>query len=456
MRLRFLPLALIAVPVFRVLPLAAQQPLAEQYRKVANRIIDAALADSNVAWNRMAALVDYSGPRLAGSANLERSIDWMLAEMKKDGLSNVRGEPAMVPHWVRGRESITMTTPREADVPMLGLGGSIGTPAAGITGEVLVVSNFDELTRRAAEAKGRIVLFDVPFTDYGATVRYRGAGAVAAARVGAVASLVRAVGPYGLRTPHTGGMQYDSTVARIPAAAIAMEDAMMFHRMQERGQKIVVTIRMDAQALPDSPSRNAMGELTGREKPREIVAIGGHSDSWDVGLGAMDDAGGIVVAWEAVNLLKRLGLTPRRTIRVVGWVNEENGTRGGMAYRDAHKDEVHALAIESDGGVFAPLGFGFSGSDSARAIIKQVGSLLERIDAGRIGASGGGADIGPIVATGVPSMSLDVDGTRYFWFHHTPADTPDKLNPMEMQKCVAAFAVMAYIIADLPELLPRK
>lgn len=456
MRLRFLPLALIASPLLPATPLAAQRPVADQYRTVANRIINAAMADSDVAWNRMAALVDYSGPRLAGSANLERSIDWMLAEMKKDGLANVRSEPAMVPHWVRGRESITMTQPREADVPMLGLGGSIGTPSQGITAEVLVVGNFDELTRRAAEAKGKIVLFDVPFTDYGATVRYRGAGAVAAAKVGAVASLIRAVGPYGMRTPHTGGMQYDSTVTRIPAAAIAMEDAMMFHRMQDRGQQIVVTLRMDAQTLPDSPSRNVMGELPGREKPREIVAIGGHSDSWDVGLGAMDDAGGIVVAWEAVNLLKRLGLTPRRTIRVVGWVNEENGTRGGLAYRDAHKDEVHALAIESDGGVFAPLGFGFSGSDSARAIIKQVGSLLERIGAGKIGASGGGADIGPIVATGVPSMSLDVDGTRYFWFHHTPADTPDKLNPLDMQKCVAAFAVMAYIIADLPELLPRK
>jgi len=456
MRLRFLPLALIASPLLPATPLAAQRPVADQYRTAANRIINAAMADSNVAWNRMAALVDYSGPRLAGSANLERSIDWMLAEMKKDGLANVRSEPAMVPHWVRGRESITMTQPREADVPMLGLGGSIGTPSQGITAEVLVVGNFDELTRRAAEAKGKIVLFDVPFTDYGATVRYRGAGAVAAAKVGAVASLIRAVGPYGMRTPHTGGMQYDSTVTRIPAAAIAMEDAMMFHRMQDRGQQIVVTLRMDAQTLPDSPSRNVMGELPGREKPREIVAIGGHSDSWDVGLGAMDDAGGIVVAWEAVNLLKRLGLTPRRTIRVVGWVNEENGTRGGLAYRDAHKDEVHALAIESDGGVFAPSGFGFSGSDSARAIIKQVGSLLVRIGAGKIGASGGGADIGPIVATGVPSMSLDVDGTRYFWFHHTPADTPDKLNPLDMQKCVAAFAVMAYIIADLPELLPRK
>ena len=453
MRLRLLSLALLAL---LATPLAAQQPVADQYRDVANRIIDAAVADSNVAWSRLAAFVDYSGPRLSGSANLERGIDWMLAEMKKDGLTGVRGEPAMVPHWVRGRESITMTLPREADVPMLGLGGSIGTSPQGITGEVLVVSSFAELTKRAVDARGKIVLFDVPFTDYGSTVRYRGAGAVAAARVGAVASLIRAVGPYGLRTPHTGAMGYDSTVARIPAAAIAMEDAMMFHRMQDRGQKVVVTLKMEAQWLPDAPSRNAMGELRGREKPQEIVVMGGHIDSWDVGAGAMDDAGGIVVAWEAINLLKRLGLTPRRTLRVVGWTNEENGGRGGAAYRDAHKDEVHALAIESDGGVFAPQGFGFSGSDAARAIVTQVGSLLDRIGAGTIGASGGGADIGPMMATGVPGMGLDVDGSKYFWFHHTPADTPDKLNPAEMQRCVAAFAVMAYIIADLPELLPRK
>lgn len=451
MRLRLLlPFALLASPI------AAQQPVADQYREVANRIINAALADSTRAWDKMAAFVDFSGPRLAGSANLERGIDWMLAEMKKDGLANVRGEPAMVPRWVRGRESITMTQPREADVPMLGLGGSVGTPTGGLTAEVLVVSSFDDLTRRSAEARGKIVLFDVPFTGYGPTVQYRGRGAIAAAKVGAVAALVRAVGPWGLRTPHTGAMQYDSTVARIPAASIPHEDAAMFHRMQERGHKIVLTIRMEAQTLPDVPSRNAMGELVGREKPGEIIAMGGHSDSWDVGLGAMDDAGGIVVAWEALNLLKRLGLTPRRTIRAVGWVNEENGGRGGSAYRDAHAKEPHSLLIESDAGVFAPSGFGFTGSDSARAIIRQIGTLLDRIGAGTIGASGGGADIGPLMATGVPGMGLDVDGSKYFVYHHTAADTPDKLSPADMQKCVAAFAVMAYIVADLPEMLPRK
>jgi carboxypeptidase Q len=332
----------------------------------------------------------------------------------------------------------------------------VGTPAGGITAELLVVSSFDELAKRGADAKGKIVLFDVPFTNYGETVQYRSNGAIAAAKLGAVASLIRAVGPWGLRTPHTGAMRYDSTVTRIPAAAIPLEDATMFHRMQARGNKIVLSIAMEAQTLPDVPSSNPMGELTGREKPNEMVAIGGHIDSWDVGLGAMDDAGGIVVAWEAVRLLKRLGLTPRRSIRVVGWVNEENGGRGGSAYRDAHVNEPHSLLIESDAGVFAPLGFGFTGSDSARAIVRQIGGLLDRIGAGRIGPNGGGADIGPLMSTGVPGMGLDVDGSKYFVYHHTPADTPDKLSPSEMQKCVAAFAVMAYIVADLPDMLPRK
>jgi carboxypeptidase Q len=435
--------------------LQAQQSIADQYRTVANRIIDAALADSSGAWTRLAALVDYSGNRLSGSANLERGIDWVLAEMKKDGLANVRGEPVMVPHWVRGAESLALVEPRAADIPMLGLGGSIATPAGGITAPVLVVGSYDELTKRAAEAKGKIVLFDVPFTSYGETVQYRGGGASAAAKVGAVAALLRSVGPYGMRTPHTGAMRYDSTVAKIPSAAIPMEDAMMLRRMQERGQRIVVTLRMSAQTLPDAPSRNVMGELVGREKPNEIVVLGGHIDSWDVGMGAMDDAGGVVVAWEAVKLLKRLGLAPRRTIRVVGWTNEENGGRGGRAYLDAHKNEVHAVAMESDGGVFSPTGFGFSGNDAARAMMTSAGTLLERIGAGRVGPYGGEADIDPLVRSGVPGLGLEVDGSKYFWYHHTPADTPDKLSPAEMQRCVAAFAVMAYIVAEMPELLPR-
>jgi carboxypeptidase Q len=214
---------------------------------------------------------------------------------------------------------------------------------------------------------------------------------------------------------------------------------------------------MSAKTLPDAPSRNVMGELVGSEKPDEIVVFGGHIDSWDVGRGAMDDGGGVVVAWEAVRLLKRLGLKPKRTIRVVGWTNEENGGRGGQAYRDAHRAEVdkHVLAIESDGGVFKPQGFSFTGSDAAVDMLKQIALLLDRIDAGAMVKGGGGADIGPIMALGVPGLGLNVDGTKYFWYHHTEADTIDKLDPNEMARCVAAMAVMAYVAADMPETLPR-
>lgn len=214
---------------------------------------------------------------------------------------------------------------------------------------------------------------------------------------------------------------------------------------------------MEARTLPDSPSRNAIAELAGRELPDEVVVMGGHIDSWDVGQGAVDDGGGVVVSWEAIRLLSRLGLRPRRTIRVVGWTNEENGLRGGTGYRDAHAADSsrHVLAIESDGGAFRPLGFGFTGSDSAMAVIRGIGSLLSGIGADSVSRGGGGADIGPMAAWGVPLMSPIVDGGRYFWFHHSEADTVDKLDPQGMSRLVAAMAVMAYVVADLPDRLPR-
>ena len=434
------------------------QDIPTRYRADADRIIDAALKDS-AAWHRLAKLTDTFGHRFSGSVSLERAIDWTLDEMRKDGLDSVRGEPVMVTRWVRGAESLVMTSPRRESLRILGLGGSVGTPRAGITAPVLVVSSFDDLTARAAEAKGKIVLFDVPFTTYGATVRYRGGAASAAAKVGAVAALVRSVTPVSLKTPHTGSMRYDTTATKkkIPSAAVTVEDAMMFRRFQERGERVVVTLKMEARTLPDARSRNVVAELRGSEKPDEIVVLGGHIDSWDVGQGAMDDAGGVVAAWEAVRIIKALGLRPKRTIRVVGWTNEENGLAGGNAYRDAHRDEIdrHVLAIESDNGVFKPRGVGFTGSDSARAIVRQIATLLQRIDAGGVAASGGGADIGPIMQLGVPSMSPDVDGSKYFWYHHTDADTMDKLDPREVALCVATMAVMAYVVADLPEPLPR-
>ncbi len=461
-------LFLLFVLVLAAAPLAAQTPTAAApevaidvatmapYREAADKIIAAALADS-AAWNRLAELSDTFGPRFSGTQSLEDAIDWILEEMQADGLENVRGEKVMVPHWVRGEESVEMTAPRYAKMAMLGLGGSIATPPEGIEADVLVVSSFDELEQRKAEAVGKIVVFDVPFTNYGQTVQYRSIGAIRAAQAGAVASLVRSVASGSMYTPHTGGMRYEDGVPKIPHAAITVEDAMMLHRMQERGQHVRVRLKMSAQTLPDAPSRNVVAELRGREFPDEIIVMGGHIDSWDVGQGAMDDGGGCVAAWEALRILKELGLRPRRTIRVVLWTNEENGLAGGTAYRDQHEAELdnHVLAIESDSGVFDPLGFGITGKHEAYAQVAQISTLLEKIDAGEITRGGGGADISPLMRHGVPGMALRVDGTRYFDYHHTNADMMDKLDPREVAQSVAAMAIMSYVVAEMPERLPR-
>jgi carboxypeptidase Q len=436
--------------------LQAQVAAVAGYEDAAQRLVGTALEDPT-GWERLAYMVDTFGPRISGSVNLEMALDWILQRLGEDGLDGVRSQPVMVPHWVRGQESLEMIQPRPRQLPMLALGGSVGTPPGGILGEVLVVESFEELERRADEARGRIVLFDVPFTTYGETVEYRSRGASAAARAGAVASLLRSVGPFSMQTPHTGNMRYEDDAPRIPHAAVTGEDASMMRRMQERGQRIQVHLRMEARMLPDAPSRNVMAEIRGREFPDEVVVLGGHIDSWDVGQGAMDDGGGSVAAWEAVRLMSELGLRPRRTVRVVFWTAEENGGSGARAYRDSIGSAVddHVLAIESDGGVFKPLGFGFTGSDAAFDIVSEVGRLLEGIGAGRIERGGGGADIQPLMDLGVPGMGLEVDDTRYFWYHHTDADTLDKLSPREFAECVAAMAVMAFVVADLPERLPR-
>jgi len=429
------------------------------YQPVADRIIATAKnAGGNFAWDRLAFMTDTFGPRHSGSANLDAALRWAEAEMKKDGLENVRLEPVMVPHWVRGEESLEIVEPFPNAVPILGLGGSVSTRPEGVSGELMVVSSFDELNARKDEARGRIVLFNVLYTTYGETVRYRGGGASAAAKVGAVAALVRSVGLPGLRTPHTGGMRYEDGAPKIPTAAIPTEDADRFDRMVKRGQKVVLRLKMNARFLDHAPSANLVGELRGTEKPGEIVLVGGHIDSWDVGTGAMDDAGGCVVTWEALRLLKNLGLKPKRTIRVVLFTNEENGLAGGNAYRDAHRAELdkHVLALESDSGVFAARGFGFTGSDAARKTLTEIASLLKPLGAHAIGPQGGGADIGPSVAAAkIPSASLDTDNSKYFLLHHTHADTVDKLDPKDLADNAAAIAFLAYVVADLPAPLPR-
>lgn len=449
-----LGLCLIGLPGF----ISAADSWLDEYRAPAAKLIGEALADRH-AWNRLAELTDTFGHRLAGSEALSRAIVWAQEEMKKDGLEHVRAEKVMVPHWVRGRESAAIVEPVQHPIAMLGLGNSVGTPPDGITAELVIVRNFDELEARGrAGVAGRIVLFNVPWTGYGETVRYRGAGASRAAALGAVGMLLRSVGQPGLRTPHTGALNYAADVPKIPAAAIALEDADRLQRLADRHGRLVVRLSMEAHMRPDAESANVIAEIRGREFPDEVVVVGGHFDSWDVGTGAVDDGGGCIASWEVLRLVKKLGLRPRRTLRAVLFTNEENGLRGGTAYAEQHQAELanHVLMIESDGGVFRPFGFGFSGNDAARATVTQIASLLAGISATRIGPAGGGADIGPAVrAGGIPSMSPEVEGSLYFTIHHTDADTVDKIDPTDMARHVAALAVMSYVVADLPTRLGR-
>lgn len=422
-------------------------------------LIDASMNDE-IGFERLTYMGDMFGPRFSGSKNLEDAIDWIVEEMRKDGFDKVWTQPVKVPHWVRGEESATLNIPIERMLPMLGLGGSVGTPKDGITAEVLVVKSFEELEERSNEAKGKIVLFNAKFTTYGQSVTYRVNGASEAAKHGAIGSLVASVASYSMQTPHTGVMRYAEDIPKIPHAAITVEDALLMQRMADRGEKLEVTLKMDAKTLPDADSRNVIAEITGSEFPDEIVVLGGHIDSWDVGTGMMDDGGGSIAAWQALKLIKQLGLAPKRTIRVVLWTNEENGLAGANEYkRWVEEDEKslvnHVLAMESDAGVFDPIGFGFTGSDGAFEILTEIGSTLSEIESGEVTKGGGGADIGPLMREGVPGMGLRVDGEKYFWYHHTDADTIDKLNIDDFNECVATMAVFAYGVADLEDRLPR-
>ncbi len=426
------------------------------YQAKANRLILAA-TNSTFGFQRLEVLCDRFGARFTGSKNLEDAIDWCLAEMKRDGFKNVHGEKVKVPRWVRGKESATLLLPRPRPLPMLGLGGSVGTPKDGIEADVLVVPSFEELRKRTAEAKGKIILFNVPFTSYRETVIVRRLGAVEAAKAGAVASLIRSVGPFSMQTPHTGNMAYEDGVRKVPHAALSLEDAEMLSRMAARGERIRIRLKMEAHTLPDGFSRNVIADLKGWEKPEEIVIVSGHIDSWDVGQGAMDDGGGCLAAWEAVRLMMKLGLKPRRTVRVVLWTNEENGIRGAKEYARRHAADLknHVLAIESDSGVFNPTGYGFLGSAKGMETIQAVGKLLAPIKAGEIKKGCRGADVLKLIVGGVPAMHLEVEREKYFWYHHTDADTIDKLDRNEFNRCVASMAVMAYVVADLPEPLAR-
>src|SRR5580658_3701501 len=437
---------------------AAAPPLYESYKDAASQIIAAAFTDHD-GYSKLSYLCDRIGNRLSGSPALNDAIQWAAAQMKRDGLENVSTPAVKVPHWVRGREDAEMLKPVRHRLTMLGLGGSVATPPDGITAEVVPVVSFDALNALGREkVAGKIVLFNVPYEGYGKTVVYRGSGASRAAKLGAVATLVRSVGSLAMQTPHTGALDYSEADPKIPAAAITFEDATLIQRLTDAGETVSVHLYMEAHMLPDADSANVMGEIRGREKPDEIVVMGGHIDSWDVGAGAQDDGSGIMTTLAAAHLIVKLGLHPRRTLRVVFWTNEENGGAGGLAYREWIGDRVsnHVAAIEMDGGAEKPTGFGITGRGDAQTIlgkVRDIGKLLERIDAGSIQSGGGGADIAPLMKDGVPGLAVRTVGTHYFDWHHSPADTADKVKPEDLRANIAAMAVMAFILADMPDTL---
>lgn len=436
------------------------------YQSVADKII-AAGREKNDSWIKLQELCDDIGNRLSGSESLNQAIEWAQRSMKADGQENVRAEPVEVRKWVRGNESCELVSPRQYKIEMLALGGSVGTPKEGITAEVVVVPNKEALDALPDDQiKGKIVLFNFPMptfskdkgSGYGQAVAYRTNGAKWAAERGAVAALVRSVTAKSLNSPHTGAMRYGGAENRIPVAAITIEGATLLDRLQARGKKPVVKLMMEARDEGLVPSANVVGEIVGRELPEEIVVIGGHIDSWDVGQGAQDDGAGCVAAMEAINILRKLDLQPRRTIRVVLWTNEENGLAGAQSYAARHEKDRHVAGIESDSGGFSPEGLGIELKDEAKEeiAVKQLAEilqLLKPLNATEAKAGHSGADIGQLKDFGVPCLGLNVDGSRYFDTHHTAADTVDKVDPRELGDCAICLAVTAYVLADMPGVL---
>ena len=428
------------------------ETIAGRYSAKAQDLITAALADGNNT-RRLEYLCDRIGNRLSGSASLDRAVEWSAAEMKKAGLTNVQTPPVKVPHWVRGNESAVMLAPIQKPLVMIGLGMSVGTSLDGITGEVLPVSTPDQLTALGRnKVAGKIVLF-TPVAGLPNWSRLVEAGPSRAGALGAIAALIQ--------TPHTRGMEYQEDVAKIPTAAVSMEDATMMQRLVQGGTPVRVHLVMEDHQGPDVDSHNVMGELRGSEKPDEVVVVGGHLDTWDIGQGAQDDGSGVMAALEAVLLIKKLGLHPRRTIRVLFFVNEENGGAGDRAYGAMIGDALknHVATIVDDRGAEKPVGFGFgaAGQDKLtprafqRAI--EIGELLKSVEGGKISPGGGGGHLPSLTSHGVLGFGVHTVDINYGDWNHSNADSFDKIVPREFQLHVASLAVLSYVLADMPERL---
>ena len=454
-------------------------PLASQYQTAADKLISSSLLD-NTGYVDLEYLCDHIGKRISGSESLARAITWGAARMQAEGLQNVHTQAATVPHWVRGNEWGAITAPVEKPLHLLGLGMSVATPPEGITAQVVVVPDFatlDQVGRAAVQ--GKIVVFNAPYVSYGRTVMYRVNGPSRAAALGAVGVLVRSITPLAAQLPHTGELEYDASQPKIPAAAISIEDATMLARLSSQGVPVTVHFAMQAHLAEPVVMANVIGEIPGTEHPEQIVVLGGHIDSWDVGQGAQDDGSGIMAALAAVRIIQQSGLKPKRTIRLVFWVNEENGAAGGDAYFHALSPaelKNHVAAIEMDGGAEQPVGWGYgasaapfharpgqpanvappeltAGEQHSLDMLHDIGSLLKPIGADTIRQGGGGTDIDPLTKAGVPGLGELTTAAHYFDWHHTEADTFDKIDLKEFRKNVASMAVMTYILADMPDTL---
>lgn len=477
--MKFLYLLFLAIVLSPVLDTSAQQPSptprlysAETMAEM-QRIRDASLA-SDYSYRQVEHLSRNIGPRFSGSAQAAKAVEYVAAEMRKLGL-DVRLQKVMVPRWVRGEEKGEivefpgMAAGTTQKIVLTALGGSIATPADGITAEVVVVKDFDELNRLGRErVAGKIVLFNNKFDvemqssgfgleAYGQAVAYRFAGAMTAAPLGAVAVLVRSAGGSQNRLAHTGTMGYRDGVIKIPAAAVSYEDAETLAYLASQG-RVRVRVTLTPQTLPETESYNVIADLKGSEKPNEVVIVSGHLDSWDLGQGAIDDGAGVAVAMNVPFILKGLSARPKRTIRFIAWMNEENGGRGSAGYFEEQKNNLtnHFAALESDLGASHPLGFYFAGKPEALAYFGPISDTLRSQGAGFSQRQDGvGADVAPLTRAGVPSFAPWFNQQTYFNYHHTAADTLDKIVPREIAEVASVMAVLAYGLANIEQPLPR-
>ncbi len=436
---------------------AEREPFAIEsvYRQRAQTLVERSL-DDNRAIVHLADLVAAAPKRVSGSKGAADAVAFGLQRMKDIGLQNVRGEEVIVPQWVRGAETARVVSPKPMPLRITALGGSVGTPSGGLEGELVMVRSFEQLQAMGAAARGKIVFFNRPmpraltrtFQAYGQAVPQRGNGAIEASKVGAIAALVRSVTTAIDEHPHTGAMNYQDGVPPVPAAAVATEDAEALAAMLADGP-VRIQLVLGCETRPDVPSANVVGEIVGSERPEEVVLIGAHLDGWDLGQGAHDDGTGCAHVLEAMRLLKACGIAPKRTVRAVLFMNEENGLRGAQAYAKAHGHEKHAAAIETDGGGDTPQGFSCSLKDQAAEALRPIFLPLTEFNAGAfLPGGGGGADIGPLGPLGVPLFGLITDGQRYFDYHHSALDTIDKVNERELALGAAALAYVASVLAD--------